>query len=177
MFDKDQFTAECHGALGTGQASAHVRELVARAVEDAQGLIEALGEPKQGGIDVLFRSADLTVLNVLWPAGMIVMPHNHALWSVIGVYIGREDNIFWRRLPDAANGRIEAAGGGTLGPGETAAFGADIIHSVVNPLGQVTGALHVYGGDFFAVHRNEWDPQSLIEKPFEMEKVLRMFAG
>jgi len=55
-------------------------------------------------------------------------------------------------------------------------FGADVIHSVVNPLGRITGAIHVYGGDFFAVKRNEWDPESLHEKPYVMEKVLRMFA-
>jgi predicted metal-dependent enzyme (double-stranded beta helix superfamily) len=55
-------------------------------------------------------------------------------------------------------------------------MGKDMIHSVVNPLGRVTGAIHVYGGDFFATPRSEWDPESLREKPYDMEKVLRMFA-
>jgi predicted metal-dependent enzyme (double-stranded beta helix superfamily) len=47
---------------------------------------------------------------------------------------------------------------------------------VVNPLSRLSGAIHVYGGDFFGVSRSEWDPDSLHEKPFDMEKVLRMFA-
>lgn len=56
------------------------------------------------------------------------------------------------------------------------AFGIDVIRSVVNPLGRITGAIHVYGGDFFGVNRNEWDPESLHEKPLDIERVLRMFV-
>jgi predicted metal-dependent enzyme (double-stranded beta helix superfamily) len=176
MFDKEQFISDCREALKGDQTSRNVREVVRQAVADSASVSRALGEPRQGGLDVLHRSEELTVLNVLWPAGMIVMPHNHALRAVIGVYNGREDNILWRQLPEDANGRIEAAGARTLAAGDTVAFGADVIHSVVNPLGRITGAIHVYGGDFFAVNRNEWDPESLHEKPYDMEKVLRMFA-
>jgi predicted metal-dependent enzyme (double-stranded beta helix superfamily) len=176
MFDREQFVADCRGALNDDRASRNVREIVERTVADSAAVVRGLGEPKQGGLDVLHRSPELTVLNVLWPAGMIVMPHNHALWAVIGVYNGREDNIMWRQLPDDANGRIEAAGARTLATGDTIAFGVDVIHSVINPLGRTTGAIHVYGGDFFAVNRSEWDPETLREKPYDMEKVLRMFA-
>jgi predicted metal-dependent enzyme (double-stranded beta helix superfamily) len=176
MFDKDQFIADCGAALKGDRTSRQVREVVGHAVADSASVVRGLGEPRQGGLDVLHRSTALTILNVLWPAGMIVMPHNHALWAVIGVYNGREDNILWRQLPEDANGRIEAAGARTLAAGDTVAFGADVIHSVVNPLGRMTGAIHVYGGDFFAVNRNEWDPETLQEKPYDMEKVLRMFA-
>jgi predicted metal-dependent enzyme (double-stranded beta helix superfamily) len=72
------------------------------------------------------------------------MPHNHGLRAVIGVYTGREDNILWRRLPDDTNGRVEAAGAKTLGAADTIAFGADVIHSVVNPIPRVTGAIHLW---------------------------------
>jgi len=95
---------------------------------------------------------------------------------VIGVYTGREDNILWRRLPDETDGKVEAAGAKTLGETDTLALGADVIHSVVNPVARITGAIHVYGGDFFGVSRSEWDPDSLRERPYDMEKVLRMFA-
>ena len=176
MFDKEQFISDCRGALHGDRASRNVREIMGRAVADSASVVHALGESTQGGLDVLHRSTELTVLNVRWPAGMIVMPHNHALWAVIGVYDGREDNIMWRQLPEDANGRIEAAGARTLASGDTIVFGADVIHSVVNPLGRITGAIHVYGGDFFGVNRNEWDPESLHEKPYDMKKVLKMFA-
>jgi predicted metal-dependent enzyme (double-stranded beta helix superfamily) len=176
MFDKEQFIADCRAALDGDRASRNVREVVAHAVSEPHATLRGLGEPQNGGFDVLHRSPELTILNVRWPVGQIVMPHNHALWAVIGVYTGREDNILWRRLPDDANGQVEAAGAKTLGTSDTIAFGADVIHSVVNPIPRVTGAIHVYGGDFFAVSRSEWDPDSLHEKPYDMEKVLRMFA-
>jgi predicted metal-dependent enzyme (double-stranded beta helix superfamily) len=44
----------------------------------------------------LYSSADLTILNVVWGPRMTIMPHNHRMWAVIGIYTGREDNIFWR---------------------------------------------------------------------------------
>ena len=44
-------------------------------------------------------------------------------------------------------------------------LGQDIIHSVTNPIPRLTGAIHVYGGDFFAIERSEWDPETLAEGP------------
>ena len=64
---------------------------------------------------------------------MTIMPHNHQMWAVIGVYTGREDNIFWR------------------------------------------SAIHVYGGDFFGAVRSEWDPESLLEQRYDVEKNMRLF--
>jgi hypothetical protein len=37
---------------------------------------------------------------------------------------------------------------------------------------RVAGAIDVYGGDFFAASRSEWDPETLLEQPFDMEKKL-----
>jgi len=175
MFDKEQFIADCHAAVGDAQASRHIREIVARSVADPGSVVRALGELKPGGIEPIHRSPELTVINVFWPPHMVIMPHNHAMWAVIGVYGGREDNVLWRRLPDEPNGRIEAAGAKSLSTRDALAFGPDVIHSVVNPSAKVTGALHVYGGDFFGAKRSEWDPDSLEEKPYDMQKALRMF--
>jgi predicted metal-dependent enzyme (double-stranded beta helix superfamily) len=175
MFNTEQFIADCQAALAGDRALRNVREVVGRAVSDPPALMQALGEPTKGGLNVLHRSDELTVLNVLWPLGLIAMPHNHALWAAIGVYTGREDNLLWRRLPDDADGRIEAGGAKTIGERETLALGEDAIHSVVNPVARITGAIHVYGGDFFRVSRSEWNPDSLNEMPYDMEKVLRMF--
>jgi len=107
---------------------------------------------------------------------MVIMPHNHNTWAAIGVYGGREDNILWRRLPADSPRGIEAAGAKSLSTRDALAFGPDLIHSVVNPSAKVTGAIHVYGGDFFAIDRSEWDPDSLEERPYDTEKARRMFA-
>jgi len=175
MFDKDQFIADCRAALDGDRASRNVREVVARSVSDPADVIHGLGELKSGGIEALHSSPELTVINVLWPPNMVIMPHNHSMWAVIGVYSGREDNMLWRRLPDEADGKIEAAGAIALSTKDAQVFGPDVIHSVVNPIQRVTGAIHVYGGDFFAAERSEWDPESLREMPYDVEKALRMF--
>ncbi len=177
MFDIERFVDDCRGALaaerGGGRA---VREVVARAVSDPAALARALGEPERAGLNVLHHAPDLTVLNLVWGPGMSVMPHNHRTMAVIGIYTGREDNAFWRRVGAGEDGRIEAAGGKTLAERECAVLGRDIIHSVTNPLARLTGALHVYwGGDFFAEGKSEWDPETLRERPYDKAKVARLF--
>jgi predicted metal-dependent enzyme (double-stranded beta helix superfamily) len=176
MFDMEQLIADCAAALDGAQSSRNVREVMARAMSDPAAVIAAIGEAKGGGIVPIHRSADLTIINVLWPSNMVIMPHNHTMWAVIGVYVGREDNILWRRLPDDADRGIEAAGAKSLATKDAIAFGPDLIHSVVNPCTKVTGAIHVYGGDFFSAERSEWDPDSLEEKPYDMKKAQRLFA-
>ena len=66
-------------------------------------------------------------------------------------------------------------GAKALCDGDVAPLGHDIIHSVVNPIKRLTGAIHVYGGDFFALPRSEWDPEHLVEQAFDVEKALALF--
>ena len=175
MFDLEQFTAECQAARAADRSHRHVRDVVARAVADPASMLKALGEPKRAGLHKLYQSADLTVLNVVWAPMMTIMPHNHSMWAVIGIYTGREDNIFWRRLPGSPR-RVEAAGAKALCERDAAPLGRDIIHSVTNPILRLTGAIHVYGGDFFdPTHRSEWDPETLLEGPFDPERAVRRF--
>jgi predicted metal-dependent enzyme (double-stranded beta helix superfamily) len=175
MFELEQFTADCRAALAADKSHKHVHDVVARAVGDPASVLRALGEPKCAGLHKLYRSHDLTVLNVVWAPMMTIMPHNHSMWAVIGIYTGREDNIFWRRLPGSP-GRVEAAGAKALCERDAASLGHDIIHSVTNPIPRLTGAIHVYGGDFFdPTHRSEWDPETLLEGPFDPERAVRRF--
>jgi predicted metal-dependent enzyme (double-stranded beta helix superfamily) len=73
----------------------------------------------------------------------------------------REDNIFWRRVSGKGGGKLEAAGAKALSEGDAEPLGHNIIHSVTNPIRRLTGAIHVYGGDFFNEERSEWDPETL----------------
>src|SRR6476659_5029259 len=172
MFDLDQFIADCRAALTADSSHKLVREVVARAVSEPTGVLKNIGEPKRAGIQKLYHASDLTILNVIWGPMMTVMPHNHQMWAVIGIYSGREDNIFWRRLPDGS-GRVEAAGARSLCVGDAEPLGHNIIHSVTNPIPRLTGAIHVYGGDFFAAERSEWDSETLAEGHYDAERVMR----
>jgi predicted metal-dependent enzyme (double-stranded beta helix superfamily) len=177
MLDLDRFVAECRAAVSLDPTHKSVRDIVARAVSDPVAVVAELGEPTRAGVQKLYGSEALTILNVVWGPGMTIMPHNHLMWALIGIYTGREDNIFWRRIPDADGGKIEAAGAKSLGEGDTEPLGRDIIHTVTNPLSRLTGAIHVYGGDFFAATRSEWDPATLRERRFDMDKNLRLFEA
>src|SRR4051795_4984913 len=177
MFDLAQFTADCRAALAADRSNRHVREVVARAVAEPGPLLSSLGEPKLAALHKLHQSLDLTILNVVWAAMMTIMPHNHSMWAVIGIYSGREDNIFWRRIPGSTDGKVEAAGAKALSVGDVTPLGRDIIHSVTNPIPRLTGAIHVYGGDFFEAHRSEWDSESLVEGRFDSERAVRRFEA
>ncbi len=177
MMELEQFIADCSAAVSDSAPTKAVRETVARVVSDRAALEAMLGSPAEGGIQRVFVSEELTILNVVWAPGMTIMPHNHNMWAVIGVYGGREDNIFWRRLKDDPLGRIEAAGAKSLGPSDVRPLGDDIIHSVVNPTSKLTGAIHVYGGDFFATERSEWETEGLEERPYDVNKTVKLFAA
>ena len=172
MFDLDRFIADCRDSV---RHAPGVLDVVARAVSTPAEVLAALGEPRRAGVQVLHRSDEITVLNLVWGPRMCQVPHNHGMWAVIGIYTGREDNIFWRRRAGVPGARIEAAGAKALGDREAVPLGPDIIHSVVNPIKRLTGAIHVYGGDFFAVRRSEWDPEHLVEQPYDVAKTLALF--
>lgn len=174
-FDLDQFISDCRTAVRDHSPQAAVNEVLARAVSDPSAVLGTLGEPKRAEMQKLYQSSDLTILNVIWAPWMTILPHNHQMWAVIGIYSGREDNIFWRRLPGDAGRKLEAAGARALGVRDTVRLGQDIIHSVTNPIPRLTGAIHIYGGDFFGVPRSEWDAETLLEQPCDGDKMLRRF--
>jgi len=173
MFELDQFIADCRSALAADKSHKFVREVVARAVCDSSAVLRGLGEPTRGVLKSLYRSDDLTILNIVWAPYMTLQPHNHNMWGVIGIYTGREDNIYWRRVPGSR--RVEAAGARALGQGDTDPMGHDLIHSVTNPIPRLTGAIHIYGGDFFGAERSEWDPETLEEQSWEPDRAVRRF--
>ncbi|WP_119462317.1 hypothetical protein [Rhodospirillaceae bacterium SYSU D60014] len=175
MFDLDEFIADCRSALAADTSHKLVRDVVARAVSNPAAMLKVLGAPTRAEIQRLYHTNDLTILNVVWGPRMTLMPHNHQMWAVIGIYSGREDNIFWRRVPGDPKGRVEAAGARALCEKDAEPLGRDIIHSVTNPISRFTGALHVYGGNFFGAERSEWDPETLREQRYDMEKALRLF--
>jgi predicted metal-dependent enzyme (double-stranded beta helix superfamily) len=175
VFELDRFIEACCLAVAGTDGPRAVRELVAEAISDPGAVAAALGEPKQAGIRTLHRAPDLTILDFTWAPWMCIKPHDHQMWAVIGILFGREDNLFWRRTEERS---IEAVGARTLGVRDVVPLGRDIIHSVVNPIGKYTRAIHVYGGDFFTPPRprSEWDPETLVERPWDMDDTRRLFA-
>ena len=172
MFELDRFVADCRAALTSDAPHKAVREVVARAVSEPAAVLRAVGEPRRAELRKLYGSAELTILNVVWAPGMILLPHDHRMWAVIGLYGGREDNTFYRR---AATGLVDA-GAKRLDVKDVTVLGRDVIHAVANPSRQFTGAIHVYGGDFFGTLRSEWDPDTREERPYDVQRAMQVFV-
>jgi predicted metal-dependent enzyme (double-stranded beta helix superfamily) len=172
MFDLDRFIEDCRAALRERAPEIAMKELVARTVAEPAEIERVLGTPASGGAVRLHHSPELTILNVVWTPGMAIYPHDHRLWAVIGLYGGREDNTFYRR---DGQGLVEA-GGKRLETSDTTVLGRDVIHAVANPLRRYTGAIHVYGGDFYAIARSEWDPETREERPYDVHRAMKVFT-
>jgi len=170
-FDPQRFIEECRKAVARPDAQAGIRELLAREIADPQSVLAGVGAPTKGGLNTLYRSPELTILNIVWSPLMQLLPHEHRMWALVGIYTGREDNIFWRR--DA--GRLSAVNATAISSGMPVALPSDVIHSVNNPIEKLTGAIHIYGGDFFSVHRSEWDPETLTERDWNINEAVRNF--
>ena len=172
MLNLDNFISDCRAALTQPTLGLAIKEILARAVANPSEVEAALGTPSRANITPLHHDRDLTILNIVWTPGMAAYPHDHRMWALIGLYGGREDNTFYRR----SSAGLQAAGGTQLEIGDTALFGESIIHSVVNPLRVFTGAIHIYGGDFFDTPRSDWDPETLQERPYDVKRARKLIA-
>ena len=172
MFTVERFIEDCRAALAENNPQAAVKELMERTMAEPGEVEAALGTPTLAQIGTLHHASDLTVLNVVWAPGMAIYPHDHRMWAVIGIYGGQEDNSFYRR---GEHGLVEA-GGRSLQIKDCVRLGDKVIHAVANPRRTFTGAIHVYGGDFFAEKRSEWDPETLEERPYDVERARQVFA-
>ncbi len=169
--DIERFVQDCVDANREAEAQTAVLEILARAVREPARMLAAVGAPSRAGISVIHRSPTLTIFSAAWTPQMNLMPHDHLMWANIGIYTGREDNLLWR---DTSH-RIEAFGAKALFEGDTVALPVDVIHSVTNPLLRFTGGIHIYGGDFFATTRSQWNPETLEEEPSDGDAIRQMF--
>ncbi len=175
-FDPDTLVADCLDALAEGAgAPAAVREVLDRAVEDPAPLRSSIGDLRtMPSMSTWYRSEELTVLHLVWPPDVDLYAHDHGMWAVIGLYGGQEDNHFYKRRDD---GRIDPAGGRTLRERDVIGLGPDVVHRVANPTREWTGAIHVYGGEFFDTPRTRWSPETFEPAPFDADAVSRYLEG
>ena len=161
-FSLQQFIASCRAAPGVQAVAALMRE----AVQDPEAISAALAATP--GDRVLHQTSQLTVLNVVVPAGYRSPPHDHSIWAIVGIYEGQEDNVFYRNLGDrlAESERHEVRAPGVL------VLGGTTIHAISNPLAKPTRGLHVYGGHLDTAPRSLWDPDTFAQAPFTREHAM-----
>ena len=172
MFDKENFISKCKELIKLEDGHKKIKSLLEEAIADPEQVIKQLGDPDHAGFEILYRSDDLTIINFIWAPGMELHAHNHNIWAIIGIYTGVEENTFYVRK----NGTIVKQNTKNLEAGDVLMLGENVIHSVKNPTIAATGGIHVYGGDFVAITRSEWDMTSFKESPYDMEHTKKVFA-
>jgi predicted metal-dependent enzyme (double-stranded beta helix superfamily) len=172
VFEIEAFIAQCQAALREHSPQLAVKELMAEACSRPDQIAAALGAATKAEIATLHHAPELTVLRVIWAPGMAIYPHDHRMWAVIGLYGGQEDNTFFGRTRAGLGRRGEKV----LERGDVTLLGAEVIHAVTNPRRVFAEAIHIYGGDFFNEPRSEWDPLTLEERPYDVERARRVFA-
>ncbi len=170
-FDLDNFVVDCILANQGPDAQLAVLEVLQKAVQDHRRVLSSFEPLQRAGITPIHRSDTLTIFSAVWTPQMNLMPHNHLMWANIGIYAGREDNIFWERNDQG----ITANHAEALFEGDAARLPTDAIHSVTNPLLRFTGGIHIYGGDFFNTTRTQWNPETLAEEPSDGDAIRAMF--
>ncbi len=171
LVDMQKFVEDCIAANKETNPQEAVKEVLARGVSNHSAMLKSIGEPTEAGLKVFLRSKELTIFAATWTPQMNLMPHNHLMWANIGIYTGREDNILWERDEKG----LQASDVRCLFEGDVASLNNSAIHSVTNPLPRFTGGLHIYGGDFFATERSQWDPETLTEEPSNGEVIRNIF--
>ena len=109
-FSLDGFVEEIKQARMDADGQAAVEEVLRCAVSDPSAIVAELGEPEEADLHKLYSDEDVTILHVIWPPLISLLPHNHNLWASIGIYTGRENNIVWKRTDEV----IEATGASAL---------------------------------------------------------------
>ena len=94
LFTMEQFINLCLTAARGDNPEELIAEIVRDAFAVPHSIVEALGEPGSATINKLYVSDELTILDVIWPPKAKFLPHNHNTSAVIGVYQGREENVF-----------------------------------------------------------------------------------
>lgn len=169
--EMQKFIENCIEANKDSNPQEAVKKVLEKAVSTPSKILKSIGYPTEAGMKVFLRSKDLTIFSATWTPQMNLMPHNHLMWANIGIYTGREDNILWQRTSEG----LVAKKARCLFEGDVAALNKNAIHSVTNPLKRFTGGLHIYGGDFFATERSQWDPETLNEEPSNGDIIKNIF--
>ena len=168
MFEVTAFIERCRSALAEPDPREAIRSLMTEALEDPESVQRVMdGQP--GNERRLFGSDDLTVLDVSLPAGIKTPPHDHTMWAVIGIYEGREDNVFYRE----EGGGLTESHAVSLKPRDVLVVSPEDIHAIANPLSTRTRGLHVYGGDLPAANRTLWHPKTQQREPYTAQAMAR----
>jgi predicted metal-dependent enzyme (double-stranded beta helix superfamily) len=157
MFTPDTFVSACRQCVGQGGDAIAIQAIV------RDGLRSQSSEPSSWDREeLLYRSPELTIVNLTLP-GLGRSPiHDHGMWAVIGISTGCEVERFY----EMRGGRPEEVERIQVQAGDAICLAKHVIHATENPGEQAARGLHVYGGDLVTAARRMWNPRTGTELPF-----------
>ena len=85
-----EFIAECQASVASGGGALAVAALVRAALSSQRD------DPSWQGLEeFLYRSEDLLIVNLTLPPYAATPEHNHGMWAVVGISLGREVDRFF----------------------------------------------------------------------------------
>ena len=148
-------------AVQTTDPMAGVREVMEELKEDLDGVTGALSYLSGTGgnaLQAFYRTPDLSLLKVSFPAGRRTPPHNHGTWATILVLSGEEKNTLYREQDD---GGLRRASDVVLTRGSILPMREETVHVAECIGNEAALGLHVYGGNVLGTTRHMWDPETL----------------
>ena len=167
--------APCAEAVESDDPMRAVRELLSGwqpRVADIESALSYVSGVGGNARQVFYRSPQLTMLKVCFPAGRRTPPHDHGAWALILLLSGQEKNTLYR----VEGRRLRKASEVVLERGSILPMLADTVHVAESLGGKPAIGLHVYGGDILELPRRMWDPQTLEQHPLDWTLYER-FAG
>jgi predicted metal-dependent enzyme (double-stranded beta helix superfamily) len=162
MFDLARLIADLGRAAAGPAPEKALRNVITTACADPDAVARALPGDREGE-DLLHADDAFTLYDVRLPPGILYPAHDHGMAAVIGLYRGREINLFYR---ETADGTLEEAARRAAARGEILPLGRDVIHAVANPGGTPSGGLHAYLGDLTRIERRLWPVADRPPVPF-----------
>lgn len=164
MFDLARLIADLGRAAAGPAPEKALRKVMADACAVPDDVARALPGDREGdGEDLLHADGAITLYDVRLAPGVLYPAHDHGMAAVIGLYRGREINLFYRETSD---GTLEEAARRETCRGEILPLGRDAIHAVANPDATPSGGLHVYLGDLTRIERRLWPAADRPPVPF-----------
>ncbi len=161
------FCADCRNIIkadpSPSKSLPEISERLSRLLQNSDFVAATFDESMPAGKRVLHHDPEtgFYVMAHVQPAGKGGSPHNHgASWAIYGNAQGYTDMTEWRRVnPDSEDHAVlQAADEYRMGPGQTRAYGPEVIHSTSHP--ETAWVIRLTGTNLDKIPRYHFRPKS-----------------
>ena len=141
-----------------------IREVLLETIKTPEAIFAATSGEDEDEI-LYFEDDSVSIWRCRFQPKILMLPHEHCLKVLIGVYSGGEKSILYRRTEEG----LKEAGTVTAHAGEVITLGKAAIHAVTTHDDRPSDAIHVYLGPLMKLERDlfDWDSGKAIEFTLE----------